>query len=77
MHQDIGPKVISLLPVREKKVVLWAIHANDPILANKFVNLLWTNSWGKRGPINPKTGLYQEVLKKIVWPGAATIQDIS
>ena len=65
----LGPEIISILPLPQKKAVLCMLHPINPDLVTHYLQLLWSNSWTWRGGKHYSTGLCQEELPFCVrWP---------
>ena len=62
LNPDLGPQIISILPLSKKKDILRALHPIDPELVTHYLQLLWSCSWCRRGSMDALTGLYQEEL---------------
>ena len=71
LSPDLGPYIISMLPLDKKRHVLRAMGQHYLELANSCVHLLWSNPWSlciSRHDRN--TGLYQEFSPLLGgWPG--------
>ena len=67
----LGPHIILMLPLRQKRDTLKAMYQVDPGLVKFYLRLLWSNPWTWNGPYctHRVTGYYQEVAPYLGdWP---------